>query len=104
MPSALSVVQYCSMLFSIVQYCDLLNAKRQKACKGTTKNAHTQIFLEKNVFLDKNYAYMDRIEQSQQDCYPQRYNCVAKCKNETTNTIIAAYFLLLIISYSLVIL
>ena len=57
MPSALSVVQYCSMLFSIVQYCDLLNAKRQKACKGTTKNAHTQIFLEKNVFLDKNYAY-----------------------------------------------
>ena len=47
---------------------------------------------------------MDRIEQSQQDCYPQRYNCVAKCKNETTNTIITPYFLLLIISYSLVIL
>ena len=26
-------------------------------CKGTTKNANTQIFLEKNVFLYKKCAY-----------------------------------------------
>ena len=25
----------------------------ESACKGTTKNAHVQIFLEKNAFLDK---------------------------------------------------
>jgi hypothetical protein len=27
-------------------------------CKGTTKNANTQIFLEKNVFLYKKSAYL----------------------------------------------
>ena len=27
-------------------------------CKGTTKNANTQIFLEKNVFLYEKIAYL----------------------------------------------
>ena len=29
----------------------------ESACKGTTKNAHVQIFLEKNAFLDKKSAH-----------------------------------------------
>jgi hypothetical protein len=29
------------------------NQSAEKACKGTTKNAHEQIFLEKNVFLSE---------------------------------------------------
>ena len=30
----------------------------ESACKGTTKNANTQIFLEKNVFLYEKGAYL----------------------------------------------
>ena len=30
----------------------------EKACKGTTKNAHGQIFLEKNVFLYKKVRFL----------------------------------------------
>ena len=30
----------------------------ESACKGTTKNANTQIFLEKNVFLYEKSAYL----------------------------------------------
>lgn len=30
-------------------------------CKGTTKNANTQIFLEKNVFLYKKCAYLQHL-------------------------------------------
>ena len=29
----------------------------ESGCKGTTKNAHVQIFLEKNAFLDKKSAH-----------------------------------------------
>ena len=46
--------QHGSKLFSIVQI--YFTRTREKACKGTTKNAHTQIFFRKNVFLDKNCA------------------------------------------------
>ena len=36
----------------------------EKACKGTTKNAHEQIFFKKNVFLDKKvYREQTRIVQ-----------------------------------------
>ena len=30
-------------------------------CKGTTKNANMQIFLEKNAFLYKKYAYLQHL-------------------------------------------
>ena len=30
----------------------------EKSCKGTTKNAHGQIFLEKNVFFDKKVRFV----------------------------------------------
>ena len=30
-------------------------------CKGTTKNANTQIFLEKNVFLYKKSVYLQHL-------------------------------------------
>ena len=30
----------------------------ESGCKGTTKNAHTQIFLGKNAFLYKKSAYV----------------------------------------------
>ena len=29
----------------------------EKACKGTTKNAYVQVFLEKNAFLDKKSVH-----------------------------------------------
>ena len=35
----------------------LVNILREKACKGTIKNAHVQIFLGKNAFLGEKGIY-----------------------------------------------
>ena len=48
----LLIISYLS-LYSQRPHTAIRTQTREKACKGTTKNAHEQIFLEKNVFLDK---------------------------------------------------
>jgi hypothetical protein len=41
--------------------CRVRHTLSEIGCKGTTKNANTQIFLEKNVFLYKKSVYLQHL-------------------------------------------